>query len=416
LLSMRSAYEARASARRAPHPAGTGRAKQRGQAEAGQPALALQRELLSSPPRCSPRSMRSAYAARASARRARWHPAGPGEAARPMTGRTDTVSSFSGSDPNTRTPSPRMWNAAWRQHRYWVVGTVALVVTGGLALAVIVLLIPACASTSWWETPGATCNLEPAHTLWRLYQIALATLPVLSGAVLGAVTFGSDKEHRTNVYALTQGVSRIHWWTTKIVTVAAPVFIAAALLGGATLWVVDAASNSSIVWAPRLLSPNFDILGLIPATRFLVAYAAGAAGALIWRTVGGIVTGVVVAGVVIAGTTLLQPLVVPHTRELIPIQTWWTDVTAFSYSGPDTAYNWSGYADAEGRDVDVSLPDCADAEFTGCLQKAGVVTRVEMYVSDAEYPQMMLIISGLNLIIAGGLLAAGAQALRRRDL
>ncbi len=332
-----------------------------------------------------------------------------------MTGQTDTVPAFNGSDPTTRTPSPRMWNAAWRQHRYWVIGTVALVVTGGLALAGIALLIPACASTTWWETPGGTCNLEPANTLWSLYRVALMVLPVLAGAVLGAVTFGSDKEHRTHVYALTQGVTRIRWWTTKVITVAAPVFIAAALLGTATLWAVDA-TRDSIIWAPRLTTPNFDILGLIPATRFLAAYAAAAAAALIWRTVGGIITGVVVAGIVVAGTSLLQPLVVPHTRELIPIQTWWNDSTGIWHGGPDSAYNWSGYADSNGRDTDTSLLNCSDTEFTSCVQEAGVVYRVEIYVSDTEYPQMTLIISGLNLIVAGTLLAGGAGAFRRRDL
>jgi hypothetical protein len=337
-----------------------------------------------------------------------------------MTSRADTVPAFNGGDGYRPAPSPRMWQAAWRQHRYWVIGTVALVVIGGLALAVILLLIPACASTSWWDTPGGTCSLEPAHTLWRLYQVALSVLPVLAGAVLGAVTFGPDMEHRTQVYALTQGVTRIRWWTVKVVVAAGPVFIAAALLGTVTLWVVDDASDSSIIWAPRLISPNFDILGLLPATRFLVAYAAAAAAALIWRTVGGVVTGVVVAGVVIAGTTLLQPLVVPHTRELIPIQTWWTDFNGNAAEGPggnDSAYNWSGYADSEGRDMDISAFDCTgNAEWIDCLQKAGGAYRVETYVVDAEYPQMMLIISGLNFIIAVTLLAAGAHSLRRRDL
>lgn len=336
-----------------------------------------------------------------------------------MTDRTDTMPAFNNSEPAIRTSTPRMWQAAWRQHRFWVVGTVALVASGGLALAVIVLLIPSCASTTWWETPGATCELEPARTLWGLYQIALLVLPVVAGAVLGAVTFGPDKEHRTQVYALTQSVTRIRWWTIKVLIVAAPVFTAVALLGTATLWVVDSASDS-IIWAPRLTSPGFDILGLIPATRFLVVYAAAAAAALLWRTVGGVVTGLVAAGILIAGTTLLQPLVVQHTRELIPIQTWWNDSTGIATESPGgmgSAYNWSGYADSEGLDIDISTLNCPEsAKFIECLQEAGVVDRVEIYVPDSEYPQMMLIISGFNLIIAVALLAAGAQTLRRRDL
>lgn len=297
-----------------------------------------------------------------------------------------------------------------------MIGTVALVAVGGLVLAAIVLLIPACASTAWWETPGATCEREPARMLWSLYGIALAVLPVIAGAVLGAVTFGPDKEHRTQVYALTQGgITRIRWWATKVVIVTGPVFAAAVLLGMATLWVVTT-SDDSILWASRITSPNFDILGLIPATRFLVAFAAAAAAALLWRTVGGLVTGLVVAGVVVVGTTLLQPLVVPHTRDLIAIEAWWNDTTGMLAGGPDSAHHWSGYANADGSAHDMSGFDCPDSNFLRCLQDHGVVYRVETYVPDAEYTRMMLIISGVNLVVAGALLAAGAQTIRRRDV
>lgn len=333
-----------------------------------------------------------------------------------MTSPTDTAPAFRGGNPDTSTTPPRMARAAWRQHRAWVIGTVALVLTGGLVLAVIVWSVPACTSTSWTGDPGAACSAEPAQTLWRLYQVALSVLPVLAGAVLGAVTFGSDKDNRTHVYALTQGVTRIRWWATKVVLVAGPVVVAAALLGMATLWVVNA-SDTFVISTARTTSPNFDSLGLIPATRFLVAYAAAAAAALLWRTVGGLVTGVAIAGVVVAGTSLLQPMVVSHTRELVPVQAWWDDATGLLGRGDlNSTYNWSGYADAQGADIDPSTLKCADADFVGCLQDAGVAYRVETYVSDARYPQMMLVISGLNLLIAGALLGGGATLLRRRDL
>ena len=329
------------------------------------------------------------------------------------TGRTDTVSGATG-DRSHSASAPRMWSAAWRQHRFWVIGTVALVATGGLVLAAIALLIPACASMAWWETAGATCERQPARLLWGLYGIALAVLPVIAGAVLGAVTFGPDKEHRTQVYALTQGgATRIRWWTTKVVTVAAPVFAATVLLGMATLWVVNGSDNS-IVSSPRITSLNFDILSLIPATRFLVAYAAAAAAALLWRTVGGILIGLVAGAVVVIGSILLQPLVVPHTRDLIPVDAWWT--SGQLAGGPDTAYNWSGYADADGSAHDMSAFDCPDSNFLRCLQDDGVVYRVETYVLDTEYHQMMLVISGFNLVVAGGLLAVGARTVRRQDL
>lgn len=60
----------------------------------------------------------------------------------------------------------RPWRAAWRQHLLWVLGSLVVVAAAALGLLTTVLLIPACASTAWRETPGATCSLEPADTVW----------------------------------------------------------------------------------------------------------------------------------------------------------------------------------------------------------------------------------------------------------
>lgn len=330
-----------------------------------------------------------------------------------MAGNTDTQANPDVDHTGAAASRPRMWRAAWRQHRSWVIGALALVVAGALLLVATVVLVPACASTSWWETPGATCSVEPAKTFWKFLRLALLTLPVLVGVLLGALTFGQDAESRTQVYALTQGVSRLRWWTAKVAVTAVPVFVAFALLGLATLWAVDAADDS-VLGTTRLDFPGFDFLGLIPATRFLVAYAAAAAAALIWRTVGGVVAGLVCVGIVIAVGTLLQPMVVPHQRDVIPIKAWLADDTGMSNAVSST-YGWGGYADAAGRDIDTMTLDCQDADFNACLA-SHVTYRVETYVRDSEYPRMMLTISGFNLLIAGGAFALGARDLRRRDL
>ena len=308
---------------------------------------------------------------------------------------------------------PHMWRAAWRQHRSWVIATLALAVLAAAMLIAAVALVPACASTPWWDTPGATCGVEPAKTLWKLVRAGLVVSPVLGGVLVGALTFGPDVEHRTQVYAVTQGVSRFRWWATKVVVNAAPVFAALALLGLATLWAVDASDNS-VIGNTRLTSPGFDFLGLIPATRFLVAYAAAAAAALVWRTVGGVVTGLIAVGIVISAGTLLQPMVVPHQRDVIPIKAWLSDNTGMS-NAVTSAYGWGGYADAAGRDVDTMTLDCQDADFDTCLA-TNVTYRVETYVSDSEYPRMMLTISAFNLVLAGAAFGVGAAGLRRRDL
>jgi len=309
----------------------------------------------------------------------------------------------------------RVWRAVWRQHRFWVLGVQALVLIGALVLGIALLLIPACASTAWWETPGATCSLEPSRTLWRLYRVGMLVLPILVGVVLGAITFGPDAEHRTQVYALSQSVGRMRWWMVKVVVTAAPVFVVAALLGLANLGAIQVA-NDSFLPLTRLTSPGFDLLGLTPATRFLVAYAAAAAAAAVWRTVGGVVVGLVVAGVLVVGSPLLQPLVVPHERALIPIKAWLADTTGYLGVGSDSAYQWSGYADAEGRPVDVTRLACEQPEWDDCLVNSEVAYRLETFVADEQFPRMMLIIDGVNLLVAAGFLVAGARGLRRRDL
>ena len=332
-----------------------------------------------------------------------------------MTSRTDTAATPHAGDTDDTAGRPRMWHAAWRQHRTWVIGALTLAALAAVVLVVAVALVPACASTQWWLTPGATCGLEPSKTLWKLFRAGLLVLPILVGALLGAVTFGPEVEHRTQVYALTQGVGRLRWWAVKVVTTSAPVFAALALLGLATLWAVDASDNS-VIGTTRLASPGFDFLGLIPATRFLVAYAVAAAAALVWRTVGGVVAGLVAVGVAVVVGSLLQPMVVPHHRDLIPVSAFVADSVGDQTIPWNSAYGWGGYAGPRGQDVDVSNLDCTQGDFTECLIAAGVTYRVETYVPDSEYPRMMLTISALNLLIAGAAFGVGARGLRRRDL
>ena len=316
-------------------------------------------------------------------------------------------------DPTLR---PRVWSAAWRQHRAWVIGALGLALVGGLVLATAVITVPACASTAWWETPGATCNARPARVLWKLFRGGMAVLPVLVGVILGAVTFGPDVEHRTHIFALTQDVGRPRWWLAKVTVMSVPAFVALTMLGMATLWAIDS-STDAVVTISRLTSPGFQILGLVPACLFLVAYSGAAAGALIWRTLGGVVAGLVVAFVVVVGGIALQPLVVPHDRTLIPFMSWMADQTGeLSVADSDSAYGWGGYADAQGSEIDTLALDCGELAWTNCLFDNGVSYRLETFVSTNQYPRMMLTISGMDLLIAAGLFGIGARWLRRRDL
>jgi hypothetical protein len=326
---------------------------------------------------------------------------------------TDTTAAATDLD----TTGPHPWRAAWRQHRAWVIGAVALVALAGLAFGVIVLMIPACASTPWDETTGATCSTNPVRILWGFARVGLYALPLVAGAVLGTVTFGPDVEQRTQVFALTQGIGRLRWWTTKVVVVCGPVLAALVLLGFGVGWGA-ARADHTIITSIRLTAPIFDITGLVPASRFLVAYAAAVAVALIWRSVAGVVAGLVIGGLAFAGTVPLQPLVAPHVSELIPIQQWLDDTSGrFAGGPPDSAYPTGGYADIDGNSVDtgISCSTAASGESV-CVATPGTAYYVQSYVPDSGYLQMMLLISGINVLVGGAFLGAAAAGLRRRDL
>lgn len=160
----------------------------------------------------------------------------------------------------------------------------------------------------------------------------------------------------------------------------------------------------------------FDLIGLTPATRFVVAFAAALVAAQLWRTVAGVVAGVAVAGIVIAVGAVLQPLVVPHVRVVVPAQEWINDITGTLASGGfDSAYNASAWADANGNDVDFQA-DCSNGALTQCAEDNGIVYRVETWVDDSSYPQMMVLISAANVLVGGALLLFSARRLRRQDI
>lgn len=310
--------------------------------------------------------------------------------------------------------SVRPWRAAWRQHGAWVSVVVLLVLLGGAALATTVALIPACASTDWWTVPGAQCDTDAAKTVWALWWTAMQVLPPVAGVLLGAVTFGPDFENRTAVLALTQGVSRLRWWATKVVVTVVPGFVVTLMLGMVALAVVDGAEDT-VLWTVTITSPGFDVLGVIPAVRFLLGFAAASLFAS-RRTLVGTVVGLVTGFVVVQVGSILQPYVVPHQRSLIPIEQWEADTTGWIGTEEVTAYNWSAYADADGREIDGLEEPCPQDSWLRCMQDRGVVFRMETYVLDSTHPQMMLIIGGLDVVVAGAFLGLGARTLSRRDL
>ncbi|RIJ67028.1 hypothetical protein D1871_23475 [Nakamurella silvestris] len=311
-----------------------------------------------------------------------------------------------------RSSRSRMRRAAWRQHRAWVLGSLGLAGAGAVLLVLVLVFSSSCVQ---WGEPGASCRTEPGYTLWKLLVAAMTVVPPLVGVILGAVTFGPDVEHRTQVYALTQGVSRMQWWAAKVAVTAAPVFLAVLALGTGTLLYVDSADESVRDWLGRLTTPGFDALGIVPAAHFLVAYAAAATAALMWRTVGGIVAGLLISGLALIGGSFLQPLVVPHDRVLVPVEAWLADETGELAGGIDTAYHSSGFAGSDGKDIDVSSLNCGGLDWSECLI-ANVTYRAESYVSDSRYLPMMAVIGGINLVVSGAFLGLGALTLRRRDL
>jgi hypothetical protein len=188
-------------------------------------------------------------------------------------------------------PWRRMAGVIWRQHRYALLGVVALLGTLSLYLAV--------AGTSMHDAYAAALACRPAssyacqnqvidfNTAYaptaQMVGILLIAVPMLTGAFVGAPVLARELETGTFRYAWTQGFGRQRWTLAKLVPLAVMVTAAAGLFSLLFSWYYQPlfTDGMSVPLDPKL----FGVRGVAFAAWTLAAFAIGALAGMLLRRV-----------------------------------------------------------------------------------------------------------------------------------
>jgi ABC-type transport system involved in multi-copper enzyme maturation permease subunit len=212
-------------------------------------------------------------------------------------------------------PWRRMAGVIWRQHRYALLGVVALL--GALALYLEVAgasmhhayaTALACRPASSYACQNQVIDFNTAYApTAQTVGTLLMAVPMLIGAFVGAPVLAREMETGTFRYAWTQGFGRRRWTLAKLVPLAVMVTAAAGLFSLLLSWYYQPlfADGDSIPLDPKL----FGSSGMAFAAWTLAAFAIGAlAGMLIRRVVPAIaVTLAVCVALTFAAGLYLRP-------------------------------------------------------------------------------------------------------------
>lgn len=264
-----------------------------------------------------------------------------------------------------------IWST-WRQHRTTIVATVG----GILALSVVTLVCGFAIRNIENPAPfGVLRGCEPGDgrvECWSESTLTLITLvatmlPLALGVLVGVTVFSRDIERGTHVLGLTQSVSRVQWYWSRVLVVFVPVSLAMTLLGAALEWTRAGriASNyayvSQVTWSghSRLTYPLFQSSGLVAGAYTFLALVMGSFLALLVRNTlaAMVVTLIAMSAVLVGFQVVARPHYATPTVETRTLD--WMNGAA-SYIPDDMSY-WllrSGNADAAGNYVDIDLSDC----------------------------------------------------------
>ena len=174
---------------------------------------------------------------------------------------------------------------------------------------------------------------------WRMLRGALVAVPVVLGVFVGAPIFPREFEQRTGVFALTQSVGRLRWWTVKVTVAGVPLLAALVALGFLVQW-CDA--TTWITARNAFNNGTFQVQTIMPAAFGLLALAiAVTAGILVRSVVGSLVTGLIVAGgIVVIIAFPLRSHLVPVTRDVTAVQPVLVASAPLDTSGANNPANW----------------------------------------------------------------------------
>jgi hypothetical protein len=269
-----------------------------------------------------------------------------------------------------------------------------------------------CESEVWWS------YLEEVSTFDRLLTLAAIATPAVAGALAGSGLFGGELSRGTHVFALSQGVSRLGWWSRGLLVAGLPVAAAVAAVTPVVAWW----SRPFVHTDPDPLSPSvFLTSGLVPAGYTVLTFCvAAAAGLLLRSTVRALVLAIAVQVVVLVLTTVwLRPAYLPPETRQVPLPSSQNGL-AMSLDPPNTSNIDYGFVSARGdlvhiNDVFVVSSSCTYAsDQFGCFRSKGFVAYYSRFQPFSRYWPFQFIETGLLLVLATSALGAGLWGLRRR--
>lgn len=351
-----------------------------------------------------------------------------------------------------------MW-VAWRMHRR------ALVVSLSFIAVLVVTTLTATVflernDSTWrfgsfcsrWNDVGP-CRPETALTFSTLFALLL---PLLLGMFVGVPVFSRELEQRTHVLGLTQSISRVKWYFTKVTVVFLPIATAMVGLGLCLRLASTAGGNAREPAMDNVFGsiefslfdfPHFETTGIALGGYTLVSLLLGSTAAILFRSTVGAMS-----------TTIVAFLIVPVAFTLVVRDDYGTPGTeaepirglyrASEYTNPYRTLDstWvvgAGYVDAEGARVYPDESLCApdydtvdraqrddetneefyarrqaqqdlDAEaFDVCLREQGVDRFEVEYYTEDQYWRFQTIETALMLLAAGATSVVGLWGIRR---
>jgi hypothetical protein len=295
----------------------------------------------------------------------------------------------------------------WRLHR-----TESLISAGVVTLFVVFLVVTGVLMAHTYQQSGlAAClartgdsnacgPLGPAflnlYGPFLVVPVAIAFLPILLGALVGAPLVARDLEQRTYLLAWMQSVTRQRWLAmTEGVVLASGLLAAVGLMALLFWWY-----HPFILLIGQFSPPSFDFSGpVLPAATILALALGIAAGALTHRTVPAILlTLVLVLAVRVPVEVFLRPNFEPQITVTWPIGKGNTPPVKVGVQDWQTG---QGYIDAHGNKTNqIQCGRIAIMTPTNCLKAGGYRWNYVSYQPANRFWTFQWIETGIYLAVS----------------
>lgn len=274
----------------------------------------------------------------------------------------------------------RMWLVAWRLHRIQAGAMLAIMAVAAAAMALfrwrVVATFRDLGCDLFPADPnGLGCiNVDGSQVWWNdgfsswsaLAHLGMLAAPVVLGAFAAAPVFTREFSRGTHVLALTQSVSRRHWFVAKTTVLVVPLVAGLLALAAVMRWTDGVVSITAY---NRLEKLTFFTASIVPAAVGLTMFALTIAIGMIARSLlPTLVTGILVGGVLLFGLVTAQPHVLPADRTVTTMAEQYPAITQAMIDAenaqatgthvavptdPDQRYVGMGYLNAAGDTVDL---------------------------------------------------------------